>query len=109
MKKVVVLILSLLMVLSMSVPTFALAQPPVESEQSVIARRSDIGYINASIVNLRSGPGTSYPSLGRLAYGTTVEIYWDETVPGWFYVLVLDGTLVGEQGYVSDIYVTIDG
>ena len=59
-------------------------------------------YINDSDVNIRSGPATSYSSLGKLAYGTTVTLLKTTAEDGWYYLK----TSSGITGYVYADYVT---
>ena len=67
-----------------------------------------LGYINANGVNLRSGPSTSYASLGLMYYGDAVGVYGDMTVSGpWLYAYVNSGNCDGKSGYVYDDYITI--
>lgn len=59
-------------------------------------------YINATDVNFRSGPGTSYTILDVLAYGTVLELIETSASNGWYHVRTKNGT----AGYVSADYVT---
>ncbi len=68
-----------------------------------------LGEINYNGVNLRTGPSTSYKSLGKMYNGDNVAVYGDTTVSGpWYYVYVHSGNLDGEEGYVHSSYVTIN-
>lgn len=59
-------------------------------------------------VNLRSGPGTGFVSLGLLSRGTGLVVKGLDTEPGvsgnlrspWLYVEPADGPLAGESGWV---------
>lgn len=57
-------------------------------------------------LNVRSGPGTGFPSLGKLANLTQVPVLGEEN--GWFRVLYTgsDGTV--QIGYVSGNYLTVN-
>lgn len=67
------------------------------SEDKVIAT----GVVTASSLNVRSGAGSGYSSVGTLSKGTSVEIYETKTV---------DGTTWGriESGWISMSYVALD-
>ena len=60
------------------------------------------GKVNASGVNLRTGPSTRYTSLGLLSKGTAVTVL--STSDDW-YQLIINAT--GQTGYVFAGYVTI--
>lgn len=62
------------------------------------------GVLNASGVNIRKGPSTSYSSLGKLAKGTKVTL---SGLSGKWYKVVVDGTK--QEGYVYARYITITG
>ena len=64
----------------------------------VIAR----GYVSASAVNYRSGPGTNYGKLGQLSKSTDVGVYGLDG--DWYFIYVV-GT--GKEGYISKKYVAI--
>ena len=62
------------------------------------------GRVNTSVLNVRSGAGTSYSRVGTLRIGTVVTIT-DESVDGWYGIS--SGSL---SGYVSSQYITlVDG
>ena len=54
-------------------------------------------YVNASSLNVRSGPGTSYSKVGALSEGAVVEIISEQN--GWAKINYKDGT-----AYVSSKY-----
>lgn len=61
------------------------------------------GEVNASGVNLRTGPGLGYAVIVRLGMGTQLDIY-DMSDPNWYYV----GTSE-HIGYMSSRYIDVDG
>lgn len=62
------------------------------------------GRVNTSVLNVRSGAGTSYDRVGTLSVGTLVTIT-DESVDGWYGI-----TSGNIEGYVSAEYITlVDG
>ena len=65
---------------------------------SMIAR----GVVSGSAVNYRTGPGTSYSSIGQLSLDTQLGIYG--MVDGWYKVKAMT---TGTDGFVSKSYVTI--
>lgn len=46
------------------------------------------GYvkIQSGYLNVRSGPGTNYQSIGKLANGTAIYIHGDDGGNGWSYI-----------------------
>ncbi len=62
------------------------------------------GYVNASGVRVRSGPGTGYDSLGKLSRNTTLNILGSSG--SWVHVEVRAS---GVTGYIFNKYVTITG
>ncbi|HWP22338.1 MAG TPA: SH3 domain-containing protein, partial [Candidatus Cryosericum sp.] len=65
---------------------------------SMIAR----GVVSGSAVNYRTGPGTSYSTIGQLSLDTQLGIYG--MVDGWYKVKAMT---TGADGFVSKSYVTI--
>ncbi|MDI3256633.1 MAG: LCP family protein [Kyrpidia sp.] len=64
---------------------------------------ADTGVVSGEWVNLRSGPGTEYPAVGRVAHGTSFEVL--DRQPGWLHIRLADG----REGYVSASYVEVTG
>ncbi len=60
------------------------------------------GTVNASGVNLRTGPGLSYAVIVRLGRGTQLDIY-DMSDPDWYYVGTSEYI-----GYMSSHYIDVD-
>ena len=60
------------------------------------------GVVSGSAVNFRTGPATSYSSIGQLSQGTQLGIYG--MVNGWYKVRAMT---TGTDGFVSKSYVTI--
>ena len=60
------------------------------------------GKVSASAVNYRSGPGTSYGSVGQLSQDTQLGVYG--MVNGWYKVKAMNS---GQEGFVSKSYVVI--
>ena len=63
---------------------------------------SQAGKLNASGVNFRTGPGTSYSSMGKLDKGTLVTVL---SKSGDWYKLTVNAT--GKTGYVFAKYITL--
>jgi len=61
-------------------------------------------YLNASAVNIRTGPSTRYTSLGRLAKKTELTVLGSD---GSWYRVRVDAT--GQEGYIFAKYVTLTG
>lgn len=60
------------------------------------------GYVNAVDVNFRTGPGTSYNSMGRIAKNTPLYVWGTEGE--WSYIQI--GV---KYGYMFSTYVTVTG
>ncbi len=63
---------------------------------------TQVGKLNASGVNFRTGPSTAYSSLGKLAKDTAVTVIGKSG--DWYQVTV---TATGKTGYVYSRYITI--
>lgn len=57
-------------------------------------------------VNVRSGPGTSYESLGLLSQGSAVQVYARDAGTKWYQIAYPSAP--GGRGWVAAQYVTID-
>ncbi len=77
-------------VIEEAVPT--LVQPPETAEGTV--------SVIASVLNVRSGPGLSYPIIYQIHRGYVLEVH-GKTI-GWLYVQLPNG----EVGWVMNIYIT---
>ncbi len=64
------------------------AIPAAETEP-----QRDFWYVTGSVVNLRGGPGTSNPVVGKVTLGTEAEVLSDND--GWYEIRVADGTASG--------------
>ena len=73
----------------------------VEDEGDSAPSQPKQGRVNTSVLNVRSGAGTSYDRVGTLRLGAVVTIT-DESVSGWYGIS--SGSL---EGYVSAEYITI--
>ncbi len=60
------------------------------------------GKVSASAVNCRSGPGTSYSSVGQLSQDTPLGIYG--MVDGWYKIKAMT---TGQDGFISKNYAVI--
>ena len=60
--------------------------------------------VNADIINVRSGPGTAYPVIGRLDGGATQKIVGKSEDGKWWQIATKEGT-----GWVAGELVTADG
>ncbi len=59
------------------------------------------GTVTATSLNIRKGPGTNYPILGKLNAKDTVKVI--DASSGWYQLLLP----TGEVGYVSKEYITL--
>lgn len=75
----------------------------VSSEYITLGDIPQQGMITTSVLNVRSGAGTSFAKIGTLKAGTTVDIL-DDSISGWYEIAADDLT-----GYVSASYVVILG
>lgn len=62
------------------------------------------GVISALALNVRQGPSTNYPILGKLRQGTQVLVTGRNAAGNWWFVCCLPGTQTG--GWVSAQFVT---
>lgn len=106
------------MLAALSIPAFAsmtttyasstsialVAQTNVENQQDIVQRGPYKGMVKANGVNIRSGPGTQYPSYGHMNYGDIVWIYNYTNAP-WAYVLC-DYPHKGQFAYIHMQYIT---
>jgi len=73
------------------------------SEDITVGIQSIHYYVTASVLNVRQGPGTSYPIVGQVYEGDTV--WYDSALPdtssSW--TPIYKGSL---EGYVSSQYIT---
>lgn len=70
-------------------PSTDQAENPVPAEP-----QKDIREISGTRVNMRDGPGTIYPVIGKAAIGQKVEVL-SESGTGWLRLRVLPGQQVG--------------
>ncbi len=88
-------------------PVVPLVLPLVRSDAAVVEALSDapapaeteaeIRYITASSVNVREGPSTEFPVVGKLSRGEAARLLWTEE-NGWARI-ILEGD--GMTGFVS--------
>ena len=78
--------------LPLVLPLIQTNTPPPEAETV-----ADLRYITASSVNVREGPSTQYPVIGRLSRGEATRLLWLEE-NGWARI-TLEGD--GITGFVS--------
>ncbi|MFV0245787.1 MAG: SH3 domain-containing protein [Qingshengfaniella sp.] len=57
--------------------------PPTSGAQTSGARALPLATITVSAVNLRTGPSTAYPVVGRSDLGQKVELIDENVAPGW--------------------------
>ena len=67
--------------------------PLVPSTGETETVKSAVGIINGTNVNVRTGPGTNYPSVTKLDKGTEVTL--KDQAFGWYKVILPDGTTTG--------------
>lgn len=77
---------------------------PVITPESDAAVTGPIGIVNAGTLNLRSGPGAQYTSLGTLVGGTETQIIGRTNDWSWFLLITPIGT-----GWASDLYIIARG
>ena len=64
-----------------------------------------VGYVNVGLMNMRSGPGTEYEVIARIAKGTLVGILGTNGDRTWWEARLPDGTV----GWVSEEYIDESG
>ncbi|MGW7362948.1 SH3 domain-containing protein [Streptomyces sp. NPDC054841] len=84
----------------------AMAASPASAVGSCTKEMADYTGWASTTVNLRSGPGTGYASLGLLQEDTklTVRCWRSNT---WAYVQVRSGANAGKYGWVSLRYIAV--
>ena len=82
------------------------AQCKITVSKPVFTGKIYDGAVHGTKVNLRQGPDTSYPSLGRVNQGDTLIIYGDHS-NNWYNVKVTSGDSAGLEGYIYFDYVRI--
>ncbi|MBQ9973854.1 MAG: SH3 domain-containing protein [Oscillospiraceae bacterium] len=75
-------------------------QPSDTAAPGTDTQAERFGKVNASSLNVRSGPGSSHARVKTLSSGTLVSITGEEN--GWYHITVGD-----ETGYVSKQYITL--
>ncbi|NOD65271.1 SH3 domain-containing protein [Ruegeria sp. HKCCD6109] len=70
------------------------AELPAVDLSSTVETPKDIREISGTRVNLRDGPGTIYPIIGKAGLGQQVEVL-SESGTGWLRLRVLPGQQVG--------------
>lgn len=63
-----------------------------------------VAFIATGALNIRSGPNSTFPSIGTVAAGTRIPIIGQSPDRGWWYVESPFG-----NGYVSKLYVIAEG
>ncbi len=74
--------------------------PLVPSTGETETVKSAVGIINGTNVNVRTGPGTNYPSVTKLDKGTEVTL--KDQAFGWYKVILSDGTTGWVAGWLID-------
>lgn len=64
------------------------------------------GTVTASVLNVRTGPGTNYTVAGKLNQGTTVTIL-EDMGNGWYKIAYIVAEVTYE-GYVSQTYISVN-
>ena len=73
----------------------------------IVHGESQTGTVTASVLNVRTGPGTNYTVAGKLLLGATVTVISDAG-NGWYKIGYTSGG-VSYEGYVSRNYISIGG
>lgn len=73
----------------------------------IVHGESQTGTVTASVLNVRTGPGTNYTVAGKLLLGATVTVISDAG-NGWYKIGYTSGG-VAYEGYVSRNYISIGG
>lgn len=94
-----------------AVPVFAMDNTLVENNATEAASEAATprahGYVvNADVLNVRSGPGTSYAIVGKLYYGDYVWLDPEaDIVSGWTGIYGTNAKGQKVTGYVSSQYI----
>lgn len=72
---------------------------------SIVHGESQTGTVTASVLNVRTGPGTNYTVAGKLLLGAAVTVISDAG-NGWYKIGYTSGGIAYE-GYVSKAYISV--
>ena len=89
-----------------STPTAAEAATAAAETAVAQAAAGQTGVVNVLALNVRQGPSTSFPVIGKLAQGVTVTVEARNTAGDWWLVCCLAGT--DTRGWVSASFVSPD-
>lgn len=73
----------------------------------IVHGENQTGTVTASVLNVRTGPGTNYTVAGKLLLGATVTVIADAG-NGW-YKIGYTASGVAYEGYVSQSYIAVGG
>lgn len=73
----------------------------------VVHGETKTGTVTASVLNVRTGPGTNYTIAGKLLQGSTVTVISDAG-NGWYKISYVSSGVTYE-GYVSQAYISVSG
>lgn len=74
------------------------------SEQAPTPAAGMVGVVNTDVLNIRGGPGTNFPVIGKLKRGDSVAITGNQN--GWFQIKTIFDKVEG-LGFVLDDYITV--
>jgi uncharacterized protein YgiM (DUF1202 family) len=77
-------------------------QPEPETPEPETPEPETLAVVTGSVVNVRSGAGTSYSVIGSVRKGESVVVL--ETLSGWYKIRLKSG----QTGYISSNYVSIE-
>lgn len=116
-KKVFVVLLTMVLSLSISVPIFADETSIIPSDnftkqssvdgEIVTPQTIDVGYINADGVRLRSSAGLSGTIIGLLYKGDSVALCESTVYKDGYTWRLVEVDRTGQIGWVAEMYITV--
>ena len=76
--------------------------PSVADEVAAALTDSQVWYVTGNVVNVREGPSTDYPVVGKVSYGEAAQILTDPADP-WVRIRI-EGD--GVEGYIATRFLT---
>lgn len=77
----------------------------VENYQGIAPQSAQLGRITANSVNLRSGSGTGFPSLGQVHNGDEAWVIGHGSTNGFVQVVMRTGQNAGLNGWVHQDFI----
>jgi cell wall-associated NlpC family hydrolase len=80
----------------------AATEAPTTTQATAVAQINTTGTVLADVLNVRSGPATTYSIISKLINGSKVHVVGETN--GWYRIILTNGT----YGYVSKTYIKLE-